>query len=132
MSERTERVERRDQRRYPRLRCAGTAEVIFSFDAEPCPARIADLSVEGCRLILLKPEELENNDRIELTFTVNQLPFRVLGQVKAVRSPTEFGLHFPQLGKTARGRLCDLIEELQEAKNKSGLELKSATKAAAR
>ncbi len=118
--------ERKEQRRYPRLRCTGTAEVFMSVNAEPCPARIADLSVEGCRLFLLKPEELENNDRIELTFVINQLPFRVMGQVKAVRSPTEFGLHFPALSKTARGRLGDLIEELQETRTKSGLELKSA------
>ena len=124
-------IQPKEQRRYPRLRCVGTAEIFFSVDGEPCPARIADLSVEGCRLFLLKPEELDKDDRIELKFVVNQLPFRVVGQVKAVRSPTEFGLHFPSLSKTARGRLCDLIEELQEDRNKSGLELKSATRSAA-
>ena len=125
-------IERRDARRFPRLRCVGTGEVFLSVNAEPIPAHIADLSVEGCRLIVQKEGELEKDDRIELFFTINQLRFLVIGQVWAVRSPTEFGLHFPALSKTARGRLCDLIEELQETRTKGGLEFKSAISAAAR
>ncbi len=103
-----------EQRRHPRLQCQGVAQVHLAVDAEPCSARIVNLSVEGCLAILQQPHDLEKDDLLELTFSVNQLPFRVKGQVKSIRSETTVGFQFPALSARVRRQLEDLVEELEE------------------
>jgi hypothetical protein len=49
---------------------------------------------------------------VELTFQINNLPFRVSGQVKGTRSDARIGLKFPLLSKSVRRQLEDLVEEL--------------------
>ena len=109
-----------DSRRHPRLKCAGEAEVMPYVDAVPYPARVANLSVEGCLLILLTAETLPMGAVVELLFTINQLPFRVRAQVKAVRSPTELGVQFVLMSDRSRRRLGDLMQELAEDQKRGG------------
>ncbi len=113
-----------EQRRHRRLRCSGAAEVYLAADGAPCAARVVNLSRTGCLLILRSPQSLARDARLELAFTVNQLPFRVLGEVKAVRSDREFGLYFPALSRRAQVRLEDLIEELSETRRNNGIEVR--------
>ncbi len=113
-----------EQRRHRRLRCSGTAEVYLSVNGAPCAARVVNLSRTGCLLVLRSPQPLAREARVELAFTVNQLPFRVLGEVKAVRSDREFGLHFPALSRRAEMRLEDLVEELAETRHSGGIEVR--------
>ena len=63
-------------------------------------------------MVLQKPQILEQDALVELTFHINHLPFRVRGQVKAVRSDTRIGFEFPQLSKRVRTQLEDLVDEL--------------------
>jgi len=51
---------------------------------------------------------------VELIFDVNHLPFRVRGQVKAIRSGRKIGFEFPPMRERAQRDLRDLIEELKE------------------
>lgn len=117
-----------EQRRHRRLRCSGSAEVFLAATGTPCPARVVNLSRSGCLLILRSPQPLARDARVEIAFTVNQLPFRVLGEVKAVRSDREFGLYFPALSRRAEMRLEDLVEELAEMgrKGKGGIEVRGS------
>ncbi len=103
-----------NKRRGPRPRCHGTALVQDSMDIAPVEARLLNLSAEGCLLSLLEPRPLRLHSYAELTFEVNQLPFRVRGQVKVVRPDNTFGFHFPTLSTRVRGHLEDLVEELIE------------------
>lgn len=113
-----------ERRRHSRLRCSGTADVYLAANGAPYAARVVNLSRTGCLLILRNPQSLARDARVELAFTVNQLPFRVLGEVRAVRSDREFGLHFPALSRRAQMRLEDLVEELSEMRPSGGIEVK--------
>jgi hypothetical protein len=59
-----------------------------------------------------KPQSLSQDTLVELTFQINNLPFRVSGQVKGTRSDARIGLKFPLLSKSVRRQLEDLVEEL--------------------
>ncbi len=102
------------QRRSPRLECAGTAGVqVVVLDA-PRPARVVNLSVGGCLLVLKEPQFLSQDTILELTFRINDLQFRVWGQVRAIRSGTQIGFQFSLLSDRVRRRLEDLIAQLIE------------------
>jgi hypothetical protein len=52
-----------------------------------------------------KPQSLSQDTLVELTFQINNLPFRVSGQVKGTRSDARIGLKFPLLSKSVRRQL---------------------------
>jgi len=101
-----------EQRRYPRVGCTGTAGVQLAAGEEFYPAKIVNLSAGGCLMVLQKPQPLPQDTLVELTFHINNLPFRVQGQVKAPRSDTRVGFEFPQLSKRVQRQLEDLVDEL--------------------
>ena len=101
-----------EKRRSPRLCCVGSAELFIAPDVAPLKARILDLSTSGCRLMLLERVRLDTDWMVEVKFTVNQLPFRVVGQVKGARSPKEIGILFPALSARVRLQVEDLVKEL--------------------
>jgi len=104
----------KEKRRNPRFACKGTAEVRLAPGLVHLPAKIANLSADGCLIELQKPQRLSQNAIVELTFRVNDLPFLVWGRVTAIRSETAVGFHFPLLSERVRGRLACLIEQLIE------------------
>lgn len=109
----------KEQRRHPRLKCIGPAFVQVSVEKPLISARIVDLSLEGCLIQLTgSSEPIPKGAIVELTFHVNQLPFRVRAQVRAVRPDLSIGFEFPALSARVRRQLGDLIEELAEAQQK--------------
>jgi c-di-GMP-binding flagellar brake protein YcgR len=103
-----------DKRRSPRFECSGIAAVQVNPLEPPLSARIADLSLEGCLILLDKPKLLTLNIMVELIFNVNHLPFRVRAQVRAVRSNAAIGFQFHQVSQRTSLQLEDLIDELKE------------------
>jgi hypothetical protein len=114
-----------EKRRNPRFECRGVASVQTAAGDPPCPARIVDLSLEGCQLIFQKRQSFPKDKRVELTFEVDHLPFRVRGQVKAIRSDKIAGFQFLELSERARRALEALIQELKENILKRIAELKA-------
>ncbi len=82
----------------------------------PYLARIVNLSAEGCRLVFQHPLEMEREAFVEIVFTVNQLPFRVRAQVRALISRTTVGFAFVHLSGRLTSNLRELIEELADKK----------------
>ena len=102
-------------RRTPRLQCSGLAGIqMLPACEKPCPARIVNLSIGGCLMESERSLGLEIDEIVELIFCVNQMPFRVRGQVRAIRSKTLVGFQFPQLSDRVRRQLEDLVGELIE------------------
>jgi len=99
---------------YTRFACKGTAGVRLAPGQVHLPAKIADLSADGCLIELQEPERLPQDAIVELTFRVNDLPFRVWGRVAEIRSDSKIGFHFPLLSQRVRGRLACLLEQLIE------------------
>jgi hypothetical protein len=111
----TEKKPNKDEelRRSPRLQCAGLAGIqTLPACEKPVPAKIMNLSIGGCLMELERPLTLVIDEIVELIFCVNQMPFRVRGKVRAIRSETLVGFQFPQLSDRVRMQLEDLIGEL--------------------
>jgi hypothetical protein len=123
-----------DQRRHPRLECDGIADVQLLGSPVHGSARILDLSIEGCLVELEAPLELAMGVVVEITFTVNQLPFRVRAEVRAPRSEKSLGFRFPLLSARSQAQIQDLVEELGEdrSRRKSNLRVTAADPSAHR
>jgi len=105
----------REQRKYPRIECSGTADVTLAPGEPPVAAEIVNLSAGGCLLVLKEPRSLSQDTVVELTFRINNLhKFQASGQVKAKRSDTAIGFQFPFLSHTLHKRLRELIGHLIE------------------
>jgi c-di-GMP-binding flagellar brake protein YcgR len=104
----------KEQRRYPRVECTGDAGVQIAPSGSCCAAKIVDLSAGGCLLVLKQPQCLTQDTTVELTFTINNLPFRTLGQVKAKRSDKAIGFQFRSLSDSLRRQLEELLQQLIE------------------
>jgi len=65
-------------------------------------------------MVLRRPQRISQDKLVELTFEINHLPFRVRGQVRAIRSNTTIGFQFPLLSERVRKQLEDLMKELME------------------
>ncbi|MGA9672959.1 MAG: PilZ domain-containing protein [Terracidiphilus sp.] len=103
----------REQRKYPRIECSGTADVKVGGDGAALPADIVNLSAGGCLLVLKEPRPLSQDTVVELTFKVNDLDeFHAPAQVKDRRSDTAIGFQFPSLSDPLRRRLEHLIGQL--------------------
>lgn len=102
-----------EKRRHRRIDCSGGATMQVSPNGTAVRARVLDVSVEGCLLQFLKTPKLEIEQTVDLTFTVNNLPFHVLAQVRSLREHQKVGLQFPQLRERIRLQLEDLVDELR-------------------
>jgi hypothetical protein len=102
-----------DNRKVPRLECAGTASLQITPDGPAYVGAIADLSARGSLLEFSEPLILARDAVVELTFCVKCLPFRVRAQAKSIRSKTRIGFLFLELRDRTRLQLEDLIEEMK-------------------
>lgn len=102
----------KEKRRHPRFDCKGKAEIHFYSKGSSCAALIEDLGLKGCKLMLLKEAEINLQSVFELTFTVNEQPFRVRARVTSVRGAGHIGVAFVEVPPRFERYLLDLIEEL--------------------
>ncbi len=101
------------RRRNPRFTCNGPAEVRFVVDEPLFPAKILNISAEGALIELLKPRLAHLNQRVELTFTVRHLLFRVRAEVRVIREgDVQIGFQFFELSHRMLTQIEDLVEEL--------------------
>jgi len=107
-------AEPKELRKHPRFECEGIAEIHLLGIEKSCPARIEDLSLKGCKLALLgEPEgEVDLPTVFELTFTVNELSFRVRGRLAGFRAAGCIGVEFVDLRPRLKRYVLDLLEEL--------------------
>jgi hypothetical protein len=102
----------RELRKHPRFECEGIAEIHLLGVDRSCPARIEDLSLRGCKLVLLEEPEFNLGSVFELTFTVHELSFRVRGRATGIRGARCIGVEFLDLRPRSKRYVRDLVEEL--------------------
>ena len=109
-------AELKELRKHPRFECEGVAEIHLLGIEKSCPARMEDLSLKGCKLVLLdEPEpDFDLPTIFELTFTVNELSFRVRGRSTGFRGTRCIGVEFVDLRPRLKRYILDLVEELAE------------------
>jgi c-di-GMP-binding flagellar brake protein YcgR len=103
-----------ENRRTPRYDCKGLADLQqLPAVGTPISAKIENLSEGGCLMAFSKPVSLEVDEKVELSFEVNCIRFRVLALARAPRSNTLIGFQFCGMSERVKRQLKDLIEELQ-------------------
>lgn len=107
-------VERQQRRISPRVECRGAAELHRARSDGESVAKVLDMSVDGCLVELEAPLLVGVGEPLEISFSVNQLPFRVRAEVRVVRGIRTLGFQFVKLSVRARRRLSELMEELME------------------
>lgn len=101
----------KELRKHPRFECEGVAEIHLLGIEKSCPARIEDLSLKGCKLVLHEPD-LDLPKFFELTFMVNELSFRVRCRLAGFRAAGGVGVEFVDLRPRSKRYILDLLEEL--------------------
>ena len=102
-----------NRRQTPRFACNGPAEVQLVVGEPPLAAKMLNISAEGALVELLTPHAVLLNARIELTFTVHHLLFRVRADVRVVRPcGLQVGCKFFSLSQRMLLQIQDLVEEL--------------------
>ena len=71
-----------------------------------------DLSLKGCKLVLLGEPDFDLPHVFELTFTVNELSFRVRGRSVGFRGTRCIGVEFVDLRPRSKRYILDMVEEL--------------------
>ena len=101
----------REQRHYPRYGCDGYAEVFLPQGGLLFRGRILNLSVTGCYVetALL---DLERGTQVEVYFVTNQLQFRVLGNIAALRRKRGAGIKFVNVSPRRALQITMLVDEL--------------------
>jgi hypothetical protein len=102
----------KELRKHPRFECEGVAEIHLLGIEKSCPARIEDLSLKGCKLVLLGEPDFDLPHIFELTFTVNELSFRVRGRWAGFRGAVCVGVEFVDLRPRSKRYILDMLEEL--------------------
>ena len=109
-------AELKELRKHPRFECEGIAEIHLLGIEKTVPARIEDLSLKGCRLVVLDEAaddpEFDLPIFFELTFTVHELTFRVRGRSTGFRGTRCIGVEFMDLRPRSKSYIRDLVEEL--------------------
>ena len=100
-----------EKRVHPRYRCDGYAEVFLPQGGLLFRGRILNLSRTGCYIetALL---DLERGTQVEVYFVTNQLQFRVLGNIAALRRKRGAGIAFLNVSPRRALQISTLIDEL--------------------
>jgi hypothetical protein len=124
----------KELRKHPRFECEGVAEIHLLGIERSCPARIEDLSLKGCKLVLLyEPEsDFDLPTVFELTFTVNELSFRVRGRSTGFRGTNCIGVEFVDLRPRSKRFILDMVEELAAGNWKPKLQGATSDRASAK
>ena len=113
MSNSDGQVNAKENREHPRYGCEGYAEVFLPPGGLLFRGRILNLSLTGCYIetALL---DLERGTQVEVYFVTNQLQFRVLGNVAALRRKRGAGIVFVNLSPRRALQIATLVSELAE------------------
>jgi c-di-GMP-binding flagellar brake protein YcgR len=105
----------RDRRSHGRHAVDTSANLLLVTTGISMPGRIVNLSLGGCRI---RTEERFNVGiyvRVEATFYLHGLPFRVGGVSQAILDRNTIGVRFLDMSERRREQLTELIAEIAEA-----------------
>jgi hypothetical protein len=109
------------ERRDPRLRCKGTAEICVLPAGTKSTGTLADLSVRGCCIVADRAIPAKADDRIEVCFRVNGFALRLAGIVRHVQGGTRAGIEFTDLCCRKEEQIKELVSELFDREEELGV-----------
>jgi len=76
-------------------------------------SRILDLSLEGCRVRLTGQLPAGLHAGVEMTFTINGIPFRMGGAILRSDGSGELGIRFAQISAYRQAEWAEIVDEVQ-------------------
>jgi hypothetical protein len=103
-----------DRRAHPRFSVDEEARMLLVGHGYSSECRVLDLSIEGCRLHSSGRILPALHTRVEITFTINGIPFRVGGTVQRNNGAGELGVRFPDMTDHRRAEWAEIVAEVQQ------------------
>jgi c-di-GMP-binding flagellar brake protein YcgR len=103
---------RENRRAYPRYVVDCPASVTLLSGAGRIVGRLADLSLGGCRMVTEEPVTLGILARVELSFDLRGISFRMLGVTAGTRAKTSFAMRFLEMPQRRVEALAELLAEV--------------------
>lgn len=102
-----------DRRAHPRFAVEEHARLSIVEHGLTIPCRILDLSLEGCRVRAGSPLPPGLKARVEITFTINEIPFRMGGRVMRSSGAGELGIAFEGIGTHRQTEWAEVVDEVR-------------------
>jgi hypothetical protein len=102
-----------ERREIPRFALDEEATLLLVSQSRPVPCRLADLSFAGCRLRAQERLRVEILSRVEVSFKINGIAFRLSALVEWGDGGNEVGLCFVGLSQRRQAELAEVIRELE-------------------
>lgn len=103
-----------DRRAHPRYSVDEEAHLLLVGHGQAAECRVLDLSLEGCRLLCAGRISPALQSRVEITFTINGIPFRLGGVVQRNNGSGELGVRFPEMTAHRKAEWVEIVEEVQQ------------------
>jgi PilZ domain len=102
----------RGRRHSPRLNVEDEAEIVLVRSGSALRGRILDLSVTGCCIRTEQQFPVGIYTRVETSFRLEGLPFRLDGVIQSVHDRNTVGIRFLDVSERKRQLILELISEL--------------------
>ncbi len=104
-----------DRRAFPRCAVDEEAGLLLVEHGLRLVCRVLDLSMEGCRIRTAQRLPIGIHVRVEVTFTINGIPFRMAGLIQRSNSEYEVGIRFVDVTPRRKAEWAEVVGEMQEA-----------------
>ena len=115
-----DKVEGRDagpaeRRSSPRFQVGAEAEIFVVGHGLSLNCRILDLSLHGCRVYTGGRIPSEIRLPVEVTFSVNKIPFRLAGLIRRSTGQQQVGIEFAGMTERRMAEWAEVVDEVQLA-----------------
>jgi len=118
-----------ERRAHPRYSVDEDSVLLVVGSGPPVPSRILDLSLEGCQIRTRERICASLRSRVEVTFRINGIAFRLSGITQWTDGRHVAGVRFADMPARRRNELAEVLGEMEAAK---AAEATKAAKTAAR
>ena len=102
-----------DRRRHPRYTVDEAAHLLLVDHGLDLECRVLDMSLEGCRLHAEEDLPEVFHVRVEVTFQINGIPFRLGGTIRRVTAAQDLGISFVEMSARRHAEWAEVLAEVQ-------------------
>jgi len=103
-----------ERRKHPRFTVDEDASLLLVDHGLTVQCRVLDLSLEGCRMCSEEPLPEGIHVRVEATFQINGIPFRLAGLIQRTTQERDVGIRFMDLSQRRRAEWAEVLGEVKD------------------
>jgi hypothetical protein len=103
----------REHRAFPRFTVDEEASLLLVSHDSRHPCRVVDLSLEGCRILTREVFRAGTQKRVEISFKINGIAFRMSGTTQWTDGRNAVGIHFVYSTRRRRDELAEVLGEVE-------------------